>query len=387
LKFKPNPYLGAAFLMATSAIGPGFLTQTTVFTQQLLQSFGFVIICSIVIDIVAQTTIWKVLTSTGLKAHELGNSVFPFLGYFLSFLVVFGGLVFNIGNLAGAGLGLNALLGVSTTTGTIFSAFLVMLIFFSKQYLNTLDRIVQVLGVSMVILLVFMVFSNKTPLPSVVKYTFLPKVIDYKAIVTLVGGTVGGYITFAGAHRLIDGGFIGKKYQEKVKKTAFFGILITGTLRYLLFLTTLAVLLSGYVLPSENPTSGVFISKLGNIGKLVFGFMIWAASITSVMGATYTSLSFIKSFHKNIAKNEDKIAVLFLLVSLSVIILYGKPIFLLVFAGYLNGFILPIGLAIVLWSKHIVGIKEVVSLSKIWVVLGWMVVVSMSYFAIQSLFN
>jgi Mn2+/Fe2+ NRAMP family transporter len=47
---------------------------------------------------------------------------------------------------------------------------------------------------------------------------------------------------------------------------------------------------------NDNTTdASVFISKLGNIGKLVFGFMIWAASITSVMGATYTSLSFIKS--------------------------------------------------------------------------------------------
>ncbi|MBU9672575.1 hypothetical protein KQ939_11595 [Planococcus sp. CP5-4] len=33
--------LGAALLMATSAIGPGFLTQTTVFTETILASFGF----------------------------------------------------------------------------------------------------------------------------------------------------------------------------------------------------------------------------------------------------------------------------------------------------------------------------------------------------------
>ena len=36
--------LGAAFLMATSAIGPGFLTQTVVFTERLGASFGFVIL-------------------------------------------------------------------------------------------------------------------------------------------------------------------------------------------------------------------------------------------------------------------------------------------------------------------------------------------------------
>ena len=40
--------LGAAFLMATSAIGPGFLTQTAQFTGTLGESFGFVILVSII---------------------------------------------------------------------------------------------------------------------------------------------------------------------------------------------------------------------------------------------------------------------------------------------------------------------------------------------------
>ena len=42
-----SPIIAAAFLMATSAIGPGFLTQTAVFTNSLLASFGFVILISI----------------------------------------------------------------------------------------------------------------------------------------------------------------------------------------------------------------------------------------------------------------------------------------------------------------------------------------------------
>ena len=36
--------LGAAFLMATSAIGPGFMMQTAQFTQDLKASFAFVIV-------------------------------------------------------------------------------------------------------------------------------------------------------------------------------------------------------------------------------------------------------------------------------------------------------------------------------------------------------
>ena len=37
---------GAALLMATSAIGPGFLTQTAVFTSALRADFAFVILAS-----------------------------------------------------------------------------------------------------------------------------------------------------------------------------------------------------------------------------------------------------------------------------------------------------------------------------------------------------
>src|SRR5690606_41043120 len=55
--------IAAAMLMAISAVGPGFLTQTTVFTKSLGASFGFVILLSIFIDIGVQLNIWRVLRS------------------------------------------------------------------------------------------------------------------------------------------------------------------------------------------------------------------------------------------------------------------------------------------------------------------------------------
>lgn len=83
--------LGAAFLMATSAIGPGFLTQTTVFTEKLAASFGFVILVSIIIDIGAQLNIWRILAVSEKKAQDIANQVLPGLGYFLALLIVMGG--------------------------------------------------------------------------------------------------------------------------------------------------------------------------------------------------------------------------------------------------------------------------------------------------------
>lgn len=111
-KNRRNALIGAAFLMATSAIGPGFLTQTATFTQALAASFGFVILLSILLDIGAQLNIWRIVAVSEKQAQDIANQVLPGAGYFLAVLIVMGGLAFNIGNVGGAGLGLNLLTGL-----------------------------------------------------------------------------------------------------------------------------------------------------------------------------------------------------------------------------------------------------------------------------------
>ena len=112
-----DDYYMVQFLMATSAIGPAFLTQTAVFTAQFYASFAFAILISIIIDIGAQINIWRILVVTGLRGQEISNKVLPGLGTIISILIAFGGLAFNIGNIAGAGLGLNAIFGLDVKWG------------------------------------------------------------------------------------------------------------------------------------------------------------------------------------------------------------------------------------------------------------------------------
>ena len=120
--------------MATSAIGPAFLTQTAVFTAEFYASFAFAILISILIDIGAQINIWRVLVVTGLRGQEVSNKVLPGLGTLISILIAFGGLAFNIGNIAGAGLGLNAMFGLEM--GSSYYSHFAILIFVSKSGQN-----------------------------------------------------------------------------------------------------------------------------------------------------------------------------------------------------------------------------------------------------------
>src|SRR5699024_4886976 len=76
LASKRSTLLGAMFLMSTAAIGPGFLTQTADFTNQIGAAFAFAIVISIIVDIALQLHIWRVIGISGHRAHSLGISSF-----------------------------------------------------------------------------------------------------------------------------------------------------------------------------------------------------------------------------------------------------------------------------------------------------------------------
>jgi len=339
---------GAAFLMATSAIGPGFLTQTTVFTQQLMASMGFVILVSVIIDIIAQLNIWQILTANNKRGSELANDVLPGSGHALTILICFGGLAFNIGNISGAGLGLNILFPVSVETGSIISAVIAIIIFLSKDIGKAMDLFVKLLGIIMLGLMLYVVFFAQPPVAEVIHRTFLPSTINLTSIVTLVGGTVGGYITFAGAHRLLEDKNTAHNMKE-VKRSAVSGIILTACMRVLLFLAVLGVLTKGFQLDASNPAASVFQSALGTVGYKLFGVVLWSAAITSVVGSAFTSITFLKTLHPVFIRQQRLTTIVFIIISTAIFLYWGKPIVILVLAGAFNGFILPFSLGLMLW--------------------------------------
>lgn len=339
---------GAAFLMATSAIGPGFLTQTTVFTQQLMASMGFVILVSVIIDIIAQLNIWQILTANNKRGSELANEVIPGSGHVLTILICFGGLAFNIGNISGAGLGLNILFPVTVETGSIISAIVAVIIFLFNDIGKAMDLFVKLLGILMLGLMLYVVFFAQPPLAEVMHRTFLPSAINLASVVTLVGGTVGGYITFAGAHRLLEDKTVLHNMKE-VKRSAVNGIILTACMRILLFLAVFGVLTKGFQLNPSNPAASVFQSALGTIGYKLFGIVLWSAAITSVVGSAFTSVTFLKTLHPVFTRFQRSATIVFILISTVIFLFWGKPVLILVLAGALNGFILPFSLGLMLW--------------------------------------
>ena len=379
--------IGAAFIMATSAIGPGFLTQTAQFTQDFGPNFSFVILITTILFIGAQVNVWRVIGVSGLRGQDIANKIIPGLGYLVAFLVALGGLAFNIGNVGGAALGMNVMFNMNMTLGTVLSGLIAIFVFMSKNSNSLVDKITKFLALGMIIIVGYVAISNHPPVGEAVSRMVKPenpKGLIFP-IITLLGGSVGGYITFAGGHRLIDGGITGEENIKEITKSSLLGILVATMMRVLLFLAILAVVSKGLQLDPENPAASAFKFSAGAIGYKFFGLVLWSAAITSVIGAAYTSVSFLKTLNPFIDKYEKYFIIAFIAISTLIMAFIGKPATLLILAGALNGLILPITLGIMLIAskrKDIVGDYK----HPTWLLIfGFIVVLLSAYTGITSL--
>jgi Mn2+/Fe2+ NRAMP family transporter len=341
-------WAGAAFLMATSAIGPGFLTQTAVFSKTLLASFGFAILISVLIDWIIQWQIWHTIIVSGKPAQTVVEEVVPWGGKLLSVIIIVGGWVFNAGNLAGCGLGISVITGWEPWIGSALSAGVVWLIFIYPGFTKNMDRITVLLGSCVLLILMYTLFKTQPPVPLAIEKTFLPDQIEPMIILTLVGGTVGGYISFSGAHRLLQDGIVGQRHWLKARKTALTGLLITAIVRYGFFLAVLGIVAGGYSWNDAQPALNFFSAIQGRWASHFFGIVIWVAAITSVIGCTYTSVSFADGWVKDFSIHRHKYMWVFLVVSFLLLMIAGRPVSWLIYAGTINGMLLPITLIILL---------------------------------------
>jgi len=155
--------------------------------------------------------------------------------------------------------------------------------------------------------------------------------------------------------------------------------LITSIMRFVLFLAALGVVTHGATLAAENPAASVFKIAAGNLGYFFFGVVIWAAAITSVVGASFTSISFWKTLNPVVAQNEKIFISGFIILSTLIFVGVGNPVTLLILAGAVNGIILPLALAVILLASEKKELMKNYRHSIILKIIGWMVVLAMSW--------
>lgn len=215
-----------------------------------------------------------------------------------------------------------------------------------------MDRFAQWLGIGMIALALYVSIASRPPVTDAILSSVAPAQVDVLSIVTIVGGTVGGYITFAGAHRLIDAGIVGAARLPEVTRSATLAIGVASIMRIVLFLGALGVVAAGATLDPANPAADVFRRVSGNVGYRLFGAVMWAAAITSVVGSAYTSVSFLRSIGPWMDRNWRVVTIAFIVVSTIVFLVVGRPVKTLVAVGALNALVLPLSLGAMLLAAR-----------------------------------
>lgn len=394
---------GAAFLMATSAIGPGFLTQTSTFTAQHGAALALVIVLAIIMDMTAQMNIWSVVTVSKMRAQDVANKLLPGLGVIIAILVAIGGLAFNVGNVGGVALGFNAMIGLDQKVGAVVAGCLGIIIFINKNAKTIMDKVATILAAIILITVLVVAIISQPPLGEVGKglvdfqYLLDPETKMFTALTTLLGGSCGGYIAFSGAHRLLDAGISGPENISHVRKSVLQGCGTSGVVRILLFLAVLGTCMNGTQWLAENakiitdaanggnPAAEAFRLAAGDLGYRLFGLCLFSAGVSSVVGAAYTSVSFLKTLHPFIAKYERQFVVGFIAFSTLMMVIVGNAAALLIIAGAFNGLILPVTLGIMLIAGHQSRIVGNEYKHPMWLtILGAIVVVIALYSGIQA---
>ncbi|KJF98848.1 NRAMP family divalent metal transporter [Photobacterium leiognathi] len=350
--------LSVAFLMATTSVGPGFLTQTAVFTNIYKIDMAFPVFASMFITFGIVMNLWRIVGVSGLRIQDIANRVAPGMGYVVGILLALGAVAFNFGNVSGAALGINVLTGVDTTWGALFTGVVGCLLFVVHNASKRMDQMARYLGLFMIVLIAYVAMTSLPPMGETLQAAVLPADMSNLLLptLTIVGGAVGGYYT--GAQRLVDVGLQGKDNVASIKKAAWAGISIAVVIRILLFLAVFGVIATGAVLDTSNPAADAFRQGAGEVGYFIFGLVLFVASITSVVGNSYMAISLIKTLFPVVARNEKAWCVGFIIITSLGTVTMNMPILLLMLAGLINSIILPVVLAMVLAAtcrKDIVG--------------------------------
>ncbi|WP_305816303.1 NRAMP family divalent metal transporter [Photobacterium leiognathi] len=350
--------LSVAFLMATTSVGPGFLTQTAVFTNIYKIDMAFPVFASMFITFGIVMNLWRIVGVSGLRIQDIANRVAPGMGYVVGILLALGAVAFNFGNVSGAALGINVLTGVDTTWGALFTGVVGCLLFVVHNASKRMDQMARYLGLFMIVLIAYVAMTSLPPIGETLQAAVLPADMSNLLLptLTIVGGAVGGYYT--GAQRLVDVGLQGKDNVASIKKAAWAGISIAVVIRILLFLAVFGVIATGAVLDTSNPAADAFRQGAGEMGYFIFGLVLFVASITSVVGNSYMAISLIKTLFPVVARNEKAWCVGFIIITSLGTVTMNMPILLLMLAGLINSIILPVVLAMVLAAtrrKDIVG--------------------------------
>ncbi|MCL1114310.1 Nramp family divalent metal transporter [Shewanella basaltis] len=356
--------IGPGVVVTAAFIGPGTITACTLagakFGYSLLWALGFATIATIILQEMSARL--GVITQKGLGEvlwDALQHSIFKWPLFLLIMVALYiGNAAYEGGNLAGAALGIQAIVGesdsiyqLSILTLSVIGA-LILWRGSYKQIERILIFLVLLMGVSFVVTF----FVVKPDLLSIVNGLLSPSITtaNLLTVIALIGTTVVPYNLFlhasAAKSHWQSAAQLGEARVDSVISIGLGGVialLIVSTAAASMFAHGLAVNGAADMAKQFEPLFGVY-------SKYLLGMGMFAAGLSSVITAPLATSYAISEILRIEKGTESKV---FRGISLSILLIGAclaltgiNPIEIIVLAQFANGLLLPIVASFLLFA-------------------------------------
>lgn len=351
--------LGPGLLVTAAFIGPGTVTTTSVAGT----NFGFALLWAVLFAVFATVVLQEMAARLGVVSREgLGealrttfqNPVFKILAVLLVIVALgLGNTAFEIGNITGAALGLEALSGVSPRLWAIVIGVVAFALLISGRY-KVIERVLVAMVVLMSVLFILtaIVVLRPADVGNLLAGMFVPGIPSGSlvTVIALIGTTVVPYNLFLHASSVQE------KWPESVptrralaesRLDTSLAIIIGG----LITAAILAAAAAAFFGTNTEITDGATMAEqleplLGPAAKYAFAVGLLAAGLTSAITAplaTAYAISGVLGWERDLSGVKFRLVWAAVLVIGAALAALGQsPVAIIVLAQAANGILLPV---------------------------------------------
>ena len=361
--FERVKRLGPGVLVTAAFIGPGTVTTSTLaganYGYALLWALLFATFATIILQEMAArlgTVTQKGLAEVLLDALRHSTWKWPLI-LLIGIALFAGNSAFEAGNLAGAALGVDAIVPGAFRSAIVVLVLLSGLILIKGNY-QQIERLLVTLVLLMAMAFVLTFIVVKPDLGAVLSGMFKPNMPSGSllTIIALIGTTVVPYNLFLHASAAKNR-WSGAKDLKAAKTDTILSIGLGGLIAVLIVSTASASLFTkGISVNSANEMAIQFEPLFGSWAKYLMGIGLFAAGLSSAITAPLATAYALSDISQ--LTGEAKLRA-FRWISLSVLVIGAgfaladiKPIKIILLAQFANGLLLPIVTGFLLFAMN-----------------------------------
>lgn len=280
--------IGPAFLVGATQFGPGNITASS----SVGASYGYSLIWLVAISTIFMLIYTDMSVRIGLSLPESPIRTFKsygpvrrVLGTVTAIGIALTALLFNIGSVLGAALGMTLLFPGGLRLWTAAVALVALALVAIRNYYTSLEKVMVVLVGAMIALFAVTGVATQPEWPEV-GAGFIPTLpdIDWTLFVAILGTNFSITASIYAAYATRQKKTPKSRYRDVTLTDTIAGVVAPAIMTILIIIASANVFSGSGEIDSATDMAHVLESTLGSWARVVFGLGIFAAGFTSVIG-------------------------------------------------------------------------------------------------------